>query len=403
MKQHVARAIAFAVMMTVVVVSFQNCQDFSVSEEVLASEYQIQSHSAQDVSTYAKLMVLDELVGIYISERASYVGTTFNKVTNTHASLFAPGSVFDLSAKTVGKVPVPSPDEIRGRIFLSQSADSGGAAVLMTPNTDVLMSEEFTVFVVLRTPTNGKILSIGTGVAMAQEVGLSISGTTVEAYHSSSSGNVAKVIGTVEDGADAIVIAASFGIAANRMQLMVNGRLFDQATNTGSPAALTLVQRGLELGPGTTGQVVTWGEARLFARRLGPYDLSVISRRLAADWKVGGVIDDISLRTMADRSLVDFDEVEPVQDPRFAAAQAALDAKCASCHYHASWAGKNATFYFSSARAVKGSPDSSPLYYRLTASSAPALSGSKNMPQSPGPAMTPAEVEAIRDWIQNAP
>lgn len=405
MKQHVARAIAFAVMMTVVVVSFQNCQDFSVSEEVLASEFRIQDHANRDAAALGKLMALDELVGVYISERAIYSGTTFSRVPNLHASLFAPGTVFNLVAQNPAKPPVPAADEARGRVFLTMAADSGGSNGLTTSG-DTILSDEYTVFIVAKASSRGRVLSInsGGGNDLVQNVGfVMMSDSEVTATFSFNADHTYTVVGSIEPGTETVVIAVSFGIAADRIQLMVNGRLFEQGTAHGSPGLLAPTARDLVIGPWVNGNVLTWGEVRLFARRLGPYDLSVISRRMAADWQVNGVIDDVSLRTMENRSLVDFDEVEPVLDPRFAAAQAALDAKCATCHYHSQWAGKNALFYFSTARVIKGSPESSPIYYRLSASSAPALSGSKNMPQSPGPAMTPAEVEAIRDWIQNAP
>lgn len=403
MKQYVARALALAASITFVIVAFQNCQDFKVSDEVLASEYQIQNHATQDTSTHAKLMALDELVGEYVSDRAKYTGTTFEKVANRHATLFAPGSVFDLTAKTVGKVPVPSHDTVRNRAFLTQTSDAGGAVVLKTSSTDTLIADEFSVILVLKAPTSGQILTIGTGAASAQEVGISVSGDQVTAHHASSAGHVASVTGTIEGDPEIIVIGASFGVAPGRLLLMVNGRVFDQVQTTGSPANLTLVQRTLELGASAAGGNLTWGAARLFAKRLGPYDLSVLSRAFASSWQIPAVADDISLRTMADRSVVDFDEQEPAVDPHFPAAQAALEAKCATCHYHSSWNGKNASFYFSSALLVKGSPDNSPLYYRMAATTSPALTGSKNMPMGTGPAVTQAEVDALRDWIQNAP
>lgn len=403
MKQYVARALAFAASVTFVIVAFQNCQDFKVSDEVLASEYQIQNHAAQDVSTHDKLMALEELVGEYVSDRARYTGTTFEKVANLHATLFSPGSVFDLTAKTPTKVPVPSHDAVRNRAFLTQTSDAGGAVVLQTAGTDTLIADEFSVLLVLKAPTSGQVLTIGTGTALAQEIGLTITGDQVIAHHASSAGNVAKVTGLIEGDPEVVVIGASFGVAPGRLLLMVNGRVFDQIETTGSPANLTLVQRTVEIGATAAGGNITWGAVRLFAKRLGPFDLSVLSRKFASTWQVPNVSDDISLRTMVDRSVVDFDEEEPVTDPRFAAAQAALEAKCATCHYHSSWNGKNASFYFSSALVVKGSPDNSPLYYRMSATTSPALTGSKNMPLGTGPAVTQAEVDAIRDWIQNAP
>lgn len=402
MKPYVYRTLVLSSAMTVAVLAFQNCQDFKISDEVLASEYEIKNFATQDESTYGKLMALDEFVGNYVSDRAVYSGTNFEKVANRHVSAYAQGSVFDIVPKNSGKVPLPEQDQNRGKIFLSQSSTLGNAVVLKTDDGDDLTSAEFSVLMVVKAPTTGQIFKVRTDTDGAQEVGITITGTEVKAYHSSSSGNVATVTGFIDSDMEAAVIGASFGPEADRLILMVNGNYYSERTVAGTPADLQAVRRNFELGGDSAGDQVTWGVVKLFAKRLGPYDLSNLSRSLAQTWVVPGVIDDISLRKMADRSVVDFDEEDPATDPKFILAKSALESKCASCHYHALWKGKGANYYFSMGLVVKGSPENSSLYYRMSASSAPALTGSKNMPLSPGPAVTSAEVDAIRDWIQNA-
>lgn len=80
----------------------------------------------------------------------------------------------------------------------------------------------------------------------------------------------------------------------------------------------------------------------------------------------------------------------------FNEAKMILSARCVGCH--AKFAGTEDSLV-ATGDLVKGDPTNSPIYYRLTGSTAGA--GPKTMPTSGG-ALSVSEVQTIRDWIESA-
>lgn len=81
--------------------------------------------------------------------------------------------------------------------------------------------------------------------------------------------------------------------------------------------------------------------------------------------------------------------------PNYLIAKAAINSNCLQCH--GIWRQYNEQAFIDAGLVVRGSPDSSKLYYRnLQATTGP---GPHNMPPSGNPPISTADLSAMQQWI----
>lgn len=189
-----------------------------------------------------------------------------------------------------------------------------------------------------------------------------------------------------------VTVAASFGIAANSMTLLVNGMKQSLTLQrAGSPYDFSYVQRTVVLAGGG-GSIL---DVAVFAQAVSGLDLNVMSRYMANALQIYNVSFDSSL--INDTG----DGVSSDASPEFLAARAVIDNNCLACHNSANYGDfRNLTQaqYISKGLVVAKNPGASKIYYRLSG----ALSGPgpMNMPQGAA-ALSASDVAAVATWINS--
>lgn len=198
----------------------------------------------------------------------------------------------------------------------------------------------------------------------------------------------------VPSDGDKMVIAASFGVNASDITLMVNGILQSGSiVKTGSPAKFTYLSKQLE-SQVTSGQVYEYviyaGESASEGGKLTAEQLNVMSRYVADNNLIPNVVLDPALLRPPSG---------PVVSPEFLAAKSFFDSKCIQCHkaggYSPDLVGLTEAKAVEKGWVLKGDPNSSKLYYRLKNSQ--GSNGPKNMPTSSD--VSEAEAQVVFDWI----
>ncbi|UOF01609.1 c-type cytochrome [Bdellovibrio reynosensis] len=320
--------------MLVMVLAFQNCSDFALQDQVLYEQGLLESRESLDATTLPKLLESDD-IGMW-------------------------------------------------------SKPSNPTFVNVTP----FLARQWSVVVAADRSVTGKIISLDSG-ANLDEGYINIADGKIRAVHVSTATDSSYVEANVPTSGDKMVIAATFGVDAEDISLVVNG-IVQSATvqKTGTPTDFSYVAKSLTTAP-ANGQVyeyVVYGGYDTGA--LTNPELNVMSRYIADNNTIANVVFDPSL--IGGGTTKDEEEVNPL----FVAAKAIIDAKCLSCHSSSSngdFRNLTESKAMQNGLVVAGSPATSKLYYRL--SGATVGPGPRNMPTSGS--VSASEAQAISDWISS--
>ncbi|WII73698.1 hypothetical protein QJS83_07395 [Bdellovibrio sp. 22V] len=337
MKKGVQKGLIVAGLTAVVGVSFQNCSDFALQDQVLYEQGLYDSREALDAKTLPQLLESDYLakwskVGAtgyvdhdFMADQWSFVVAADRKITGT---IFTVGSG---SGNEISEIKVNS-----GKISLVRTSGAGATETLT-----------------VNLPSEG----------------------------------------------DRMVIAAALGPKAGEMSLMVNG-IVQSGTivKTGVPGEFSYIEKLVSKG-GSGGQVYEYvvygGDSTEGYGRLTDSELNVMSRYIANNNMIANVVFDPSLLSGGSGTGGGGSQL----DPKFVAAKNVIDSKCIHCHngsQAADFKNISAAKAITKGVVVAGNPAGSSLYFRLKGSSG---AGTKNMPSDSG--ISAAEVQAIADWISS--
>lgn len=339
MKKGIQKNLAGLAVGAILVLSFQNCGDFALQDEIMLEQGLKISSEILDAQLLPGLLSSDSL-GVWSKpdnpqfKNSSLVGDQWSVVA-----------------------------------AVDRSATGGLIAVNNSPGVQ-----------------EGRISVIG-GKIRATRASSGI-GVSFEEYKESS----------LPSSGDKMVVAATFGSQASEIMLMVNGivQTAPVIVASGTPADFGPVSKNVSVNP-SSGQVYEYvvyaGDSALKQGGLSGKELNVMSRYLATNNLIANVILDPTL-------------MRPSTDvnAKFVAAKAYFDSKCVSCHSaggtYPNLSGLTESKALQEGWVVKGSPNDSPLYYRLVGSLAPENpSRPKNMPQ--GSSNSASEIQVVADWINN--
>lgn len=271
---------------------------------------------------------------------------------------------------------------------ISIKPDANKLGLYSSPDVDIRL-QETTIAMVLK-PTAGNVFSFDPFDQSNEALVLSYSaatGFTGSFFTSPSDYYAAKVPTTYSDY---VLVTLTLTKSASAPMIMtVNGKVA-QAKAEGTTALPSLVNRTLFLGPDIAAPLNVKDFA-VFRRELSLSELGAVIRQMAERNSLAGVSTDASLAWTG--SLTDTGPI----DPAFAEAKAIIATKCASCHTHGAWVGKNAQYFKTENLVVAKDPENSRLYYRITGST--GANGPKNMPASG--TITGAEADKIKEWINS--
>lgn len=330
--------IAALVVTPLMILSFQNCSDFSLQEQIMYEQALLESREALDAELIPKLTTSSELRRWYKTSNNNYVNLT-----------------------TVG--------------------------------------DQWSVVLAVPRSSTGTIYSVRTGVG-DQEGAITIASGKVQAVRSNSVGTTYSetVEGSVPSSGDNMVIAASFGAKAGEISLLINGKVQQTAAVvSGTPEAFTSATKTLN-SSGTFGEYMVYvGESSSgeTVGKLGIAELNVMSRYLADNLAIPNVIFDPVVVGGASGG-------GTTVDTNLAAVQTIMSNKCIGCHNGGTspdLRNVTAASMTSQGQITAGDALSSKLYLRLQGSSGATVGGGKNMPS--GGSISASEVQAVADWINS--
>lgn len=245
--------------------------------------------------------------------------------------------------------------------------------------------QSMSAIILVRGSSRGTLLSVDPLDETTEAFSLRQSNSVVTGRFTSSTGSSYESTLPTPTGLTSLV-AVSFGADSDNLLFTVNGALASSVTLTGAANAPNLLTRYVALGPNAVSDTTHVKRMYLFSRALSKTELGSMILYLADQEGVGDINLDPSLKI-----------VDASSDPNFAVVKSLMGSRCNSCH--AAWSGASASYFANQGLIVKGNPEASPLYYRLSGST--GGSGPKTMPLSGS--LSAGEVEAFRNWILKAP
>ncbi|KYG60969.1 hypothetical protein AZI86_18825 [Bdellovibrio bacteriovorus] len=320
------------------ILSFQNCSDFSLQDQIMYEQALLESRESLDAELIPKLTTSSELRRWYKTSNNNYVNLS-----------------------TVG---------------------DQWSVVLAVPRT-----------------STGTLYSVRTGVG-DQEGSITISAGKIQAVRSNSVGTTYSetVEAALPASGDNMVIAASFGAKAGEVSLLVNGKVQQTAAVvSGTPEAFTSATKILN-SSGTFGEYMIYvgdSSSSETAGKLGIAELNVMSRYIADNLSIPNVIFDPVVVGGASGG-------GTAEDAKLAAVKTIISNKCMTCHggtYSPNLSNFTAASMVSLGQITAGNALSSKLYLRLQGSGGSTIGNGKDMPQ--GGSISASEVQAVADWINS--
>lgn len=321
-----------------IILSFQNCSDFSVQDQIMYEQALLESREALDAELIPKLTTSAELRRWYKTTNNNYVS-------------------------------------------LSSVGDQW-SVVLAVPRT-----------------ATGTIYSVRTA-AGEQEGAITISSGKVQASRFNTVGSTYSetIEASVPSSGDNMLIAASFGAKAGEVSLLVNGKVEQSAAVvSGTPEDFVSATKLLN-SSGSFGEYMVFvgdSSSSETSGKLSVAELNVMSRYIADNLSIPNVIFDPVVVGGASGSSGD----GTVVDSKLQAAQAVFTNNCLDCHNGVTppdLRNASASALSASGHIVAGNAVGSKLYYRLKGSSGGGL---KDMPS--GRSISASEVQAVADWINS--
>lgn len=265
---------------------------------------------------------------------------------------------------------------------------------------DLTLADQWSMIVAVKRTTTGKVLSLYSGASDEEGYVEIVAGKIRAGRRTGVSFNEYKE-GNLPASGENMVIAASIGASRGSVQLMVNGVIqTSSVTSSGTPTDFSAIQKTVFRSANLADlkeYMVFAGFKQYEEGFLGYEELNVMSRYLANNNLISNVIFDPAILDPTNGG--GGGTPGPVTNPYFAPAKAFFDAKCISCHTNGgtypNLANLTESKALSNGWVVPKNPATSSLYYRLVGSG--AMNG--NMPQ--GGTVTPAERLVISDWINS--
>lgn len=301
-------------------------------------------------------------------------GGDVETILNTKSTTNYPSGTLDLVPDAAG-----IGSYLNGWLTISPTATN---EKFRSPNGASIEYEEFTLLALVKNSSRGKILSIDPGDTTTEAFSIEMSSTKVSAIFESGGGSRYKAELNLPTS-ETSILAVSFGSSSEEMIFSVNGVLAGEAVVTGAGSGPLLLNRAIAVGPSQTTESLDIKTMYLFTGTLKKVELGSLILHLADQEGISGIDLDPSMQV-----------ADPAVDTRFTAVKSILASNCVSCH--SAWNGASASYFVGQGLVSKGSPETSPLFYRLRGSS--GAQGPKTMPVS-GP-LSDADREAIKTWIQ---
>lgn len=261
-------------------------------------------------------------------------------------------------------------------------------------NKASIFSDKGSILFVANRSSTGTIVSFGSA-ENAEEMRISINNNQIQFYHITDSNNYSLKTIPLPNTDDRILVAASFGTSPNDFVILINGMVASApVTKQGTPLDFGyLYKTWLNSSQSSASEVVIYNTA------LNSADLNVLSRYIATNSQVTNVRFDPTVIGGVGNIPIS-GNTPSSSSPQFLAAKSVIDSSCLSCHNNSNVGDfRNLTQnqYIQKGLIIPKDPTNSKMYYRLNG----ALSGPgpKTMPQ--GGSLTPAQVQAVADWINS--
>jgi hypothetical protein len=240
-----------------------------------------------------------------------------------------------------------------------------------------ILGKAGSIVIALDRTSQGKVASIDSGT-MSEECSIQITGTVIRAYRYSSSTSYSYVDSNVPSMGTKMVLGVSCGEAATDLTLMVNGITQTASqVKVGTPVDFSYLSKLMNFA-NTSGVI---DEVMAYSTQLSNAQLNVLSRYIAANQQIANVVLDPALLSDTSSGgggsgtvlpSAAFIAAKAVIDGK------CLSCHASGSSYGA-FANLTEASAVSRGLVVKGNPNSSILYYRLIGSA--GSGGTKNMPQ----------------------
>lgn len=241
-----------------------------------------------------------------------------------------------------------------------------------------LAGDQWSMIIAADRAVTGTLVKVNTSAGV-EETSISVSGGKIIAIRTNSISSIyeEKITTDLPSGGDKMVIAAAFGGKASDMKLMVNGIVQTSAiVKTGNPADFSYLSKYVSTGV-TSGQMYEYlvyaGDSLASQGKLSGQELNVMSRYIANNNMIGNVVMDPAL-LLPDGSTGDSAEFLAAK----AVFDAKCISCHRSGGDSPNLVGLTQSKAVDNAWVIKGSPTTSKLYYRLKNSSGSQTP--KNMP-----------------------
>lgn len=346
-------------------------------------------------STFTPISDVDSGSGIAADEAAA------NFVLDSSSTVFKFDSAANLTATTPQNLPNQSTlwgiSELTAGsasllswsgLWLQIAPDVTGAGFSSPLEVDISTTSS-SVIAVFDSNSIGVLVSLNPNDRDNQNFEIANDGTKTYARFISSPGDKIETSIEKPTGPE-VILAASFADDDSTIDLYLNGVKASTPLATGTPLSPFSIPRVFNVGPINPGEQLALKSLYLINRKLTAAEMGALIRSVARKHNIAGLVLDPSLGSAPSGGGGSTD--------KFPQVRSVIQTSCSSCH--SSWGSASSSFFVSSGLVVKGNPEASPLYYRLSGTTGGA--GPKNMPQS-APALNSASQDLIKDWIQTLP
>lgn len=262
---------------------------------------------------------------------------------------------------------------------------------------DEIIGDDFAFVIAMDRTYSGEVLKLTPDIVGSGMATLSITSGKIRASRSSDTWEE-YVESNLPANGEKMVVSASFGSEAGAIKLLVNGIWVqgDVVVASGTPTSFGYSSRSL----GNTISMVNPSEFMVYSGNseevsgaLNTKELNALARYVATNQTIAGVKFDPALIGGPTGP------VTPGESAEFLAVKTMVDNTCLGCHGSGSAYGSLANLTEAKAISggwiVPGNANSSKLFYRLYGS---GVGAQQTMPSASGGVSAP-EVQAVRDWI----
>jgi hypothetical protein len=263
---------ASALIIAVLLGTFQNCANIKPSAKSVMDQASIETRAESDRRVFGKYLNENSLK-VWVSARESVVVAPAGVIS----------SMEGVKTYTLPLAPLgPGPQFDTGERLRFSAGQN-----LVTDAADVKMrSDRYSIIAVVDTTAVGRLASVQVSAGV-QDLAIFGDGTKYWMSRTSSNGNSVTVEAPI-NSSSLHVIAASFGLEASEVLGQLHGTpISASATNVGAPVASTYSTRRLMLGDSSGGTSnFRLREVMVFTEALSQHELNAFSRLIGEKWGV---------------------------------------------------------------------------------------------------------------------